>query len=72
MWSASTELDDATAAKAFDAHGPATLSRWRSRRAKFLAAALVLGALWLWLGSGGGSLVPAAHHFVSVNGTQVR
>lgn len=74
MWSsASTEIDDTTAEKMRETYGSATaaLGCWRTRRIKLLATSLVLVALFVWLGTGTGSLRPAAHNFVSVNGTQV-
>lgn len=47
------------------------MSRRRTGRAKLLATIVLVGILWLWLGSGTGNLQPAAHHFVRVDGTQV-
>ena len=60
--------------QALQTHGAAAggMSRWRTGRAKVLAVVVLLGILWLWLGSGTGNLQPAAHHFVRVDGTQVR
>jgi hypothetical protein len=64
----------ATREQALQTHGAyaGRMSRWRTGRAKVLAVAVLLGILWLWLGSGSGNLQPAAHHFVRVDGTQVR
>lgn len=60
--------------QALQTHGAfaGRMSRWRTGRAKVLAVAVLLGIMWLWLGSGTGNLQPAAHHFVRVDGTQVR
>jgi hypothetical protein len=64
---------DIAGKQALQTHGASAggMSPWHTKRAKVLAAVVLLGIVWLWLGSGTGTLQPALHHFVKVEGTQV-